>query len=104
MIVRRRSFISPELSSLDRRGAQAGEAHLVGIRKGRIGTLSRHGVKPAANGSELAKINQDRGFIAYPLLSDPQQALLCVFDGHGGNGEQVRRPPAWRTPGRARPG
>ena len=40
-------------------------------------------------GKASAKINQDRGFITYPLAGDRQMALFCVYDGHGSNGEQV---------------
>ena len=39
-------------------------------------------------GKASAKINQDRGFITYPLAGD-QQMVFCVYDGHGSNGEQV---------------
>jgi len=33
--------------------------------------------------AQVQKINQDRGSIEYPLLSRADQALFCVFDGHG---------------------
>ena len=36
-----------------------------------------------------AKINQDRGIVCWPFNGTHNQALFCVFDGHGGNGERV---------------
>ena len=36
-----------------------------------------------------AKINQDRGGIAYPYANSTQQALFAVYDGHGEGGELV---------------
>ena len=69
---------------------------------GTVGTYSNHGIeitgdeevrgrtrsstwKSARSGCycfQVQKINQDRGSIEYPLL-DNDQALFCVFDGHG---------------------
>ena len=54
-----------------------------------VGTYSNHGMKPGAYGKPSDKINQDRGFITYPLANDQSMALLAVYDGHGANGEQV---------------
>lgn len=36
-----------------------------------------------------AKINQDRGGIAYPYGNSPKTALFAVYDGHGQGGELV---------------
>jgi len=55
----------------------------------KVCTYSNHGIKPGMYGKASAKINQDRGFITYPLAGDRQMALFCVYDGHGSNGEQV---------------
>ena len=55
-----------------------------------IGLLTRHGIAPArgALGSK-AKINQDRGVVCWPFNGSHNQALLCVFDGHGLSGERI---------------
>jgi protein phosphatase 2C family protein 2/3 len=37
----------------------------------------------------VAKINQDRGGIAYPYANCKKTALFCVYDGHGQGGELV---------------
>ena len=37
----------------------------------------------------VAKINQDRGGIAYPYANDGKCALFGVYDGHGEGGELV---------------
>lgn len=39
--------------------------------------------------SSTAKINQDRGGIAYPYGNSARQALFAVYDGHGEGGELV---------------
>lgn len=74
-----------------------------------VGTYSCHGMEPvydsdyehseesdedALNKSQkqqqtVAKINQDRGGIAYPYANDGQCALFGVYDGHGEGGELV---------------
>ena len=57
-----------------------------------IGTLTRHGIAPAprvAAGGAKAKINQDRGMVCWPFNGTHNQALLCVFDGHGMQGERI---------------
>ena len=55
-----------------------------------IGLLTRHGIAPArgALGSK-AKINQARGVVCWPFNGSHNQALLCVFDGHGLSGERI---------------
>lgn len=56
-----------------------------------IGTLTRHGIAPARSAGIMskAKINQDRGLITWPFNGSYNQALVCVFDGHGINGERI---------------
>jgi len=80
-----------------------------------VGTYSCHGMEPvydsdysdssddndndnnleSENGGErngsksTAKINQDRGGIAYPYGDSTTQALFAVYDGHGDGGEMV---------------
>ena len=57
-----------------------------------IGTLTRHGIAPARRGlgiTSQAKINQDRGVVCWPFNGTHDQALLCVFDGHGMQGDKV---------------
>ena len=55
----------------------------------KVCTYSNHGIKPGMYGKASAKINQDRGFITYPLAGDRQMALFCVYDGHGMHGHDV---------------
>ena len=55
----------------------------------KIGTSTKHGVMPAPRGGSLAKINQDRGVICFPFHGSFNEALLCVFDGHGPKGEKA---------------
>ena len=55
----------------------------------RIGTHTRHGIAPGPTGRVKAKINQDRGCVVWPFNGSYDQALMCVFDGHGLNGEKV---------------
>jgi len=57
--------------------------------KSRIGTHTRHGVMPGPRGSANAKINQDRGVLCWPFHGTLNEALLCVFDGHGPKGEKA---------------
>ena len=60
-----------------------------------VGTYSCHGVEPGMRAGETsAKINQDRGCVVYPFGMDGQpetfqQALFCVYDGHGALGDKV---------------
>lgn len=54
-----------------------------------LGNATRHGVSPGPSGSSYAKINQDRGVAYWPFNSSHNEALFCVFDGHGCNGEKV---------------
>jgi len=55
----------------------------------RIGTHTRHGIMPGPRGFSAAKINQDRGVVCWPFNGSYNQALLCIFDGHGSKGEKV---------------
>ena len=56
-----------------------------------IGMLTRHGIAPTrgAGAPAKAKINQDRGLVCWPFNGSHNQALLCVFDGHGLSGERI---------------
>lgn len=54
-----------------------------------IGTHTKHGMMPAMRGGGAAKINQDRGVICFPFHGSFDEALLCVFDGHGPKGEKA---------------
>ena len=59
-----------------------------------VGTFSCHGVEPGRMaGQTHAKINQDRGCVASPF-AEPEdgsykQALFCVYDGHGSQGDKA---------------
>lgn len=65
----------------------------------RIGTVTRHGLRPAkiphwrraigGGATTTAKINQDRGLVCWPFRGSVEEALLCIFDGHGTKGERV---------------
>jgi len=57
--------------------------------KAHIGTKTRHGVMPGPRGIANAKINQDRGVVCWPFHGSLNEALLCVFDGHGSKGEKA---------------
>lgn len=69
-----------------------------------VSTFSCHGIEPIYNSYDedddddeeedavpttAAKINQDRGGIAFPYGNCPKTALFTVFDGHGEGGELV---------------
>ncbi|CAJ1966310.1 unnamed protein product [Cylindrotheca closterium] len=69
-----------------------------------VGTFSCHGIEPLyeddysleeKEGSDhmkhttAAKINQDRGGVAFPYGNCPRTALFAVYDGHGQGGELV---------------
>lgn len=67
-----------------------------------VGTYSCHGIEPVYDSDELqfsnegeytltaiAKINQDRGGIAFPYANSPKTAVFAVYDGHGEGGEFV---------------
>ena len=55
-----------------------------------IGTCTKHGIAPAPGApTGKAKINQDRGCVCWPYNGSQGQALFCVFDGHGRQGEKV---------------
>jgi len=58
-----------------------------------VGTYSCHGVEPGIRqGETSAKINQDRGCVCFPFGGDSSSksmALMCVFDGHGAQGDKV---------------
>lgn len=54
-----------------------------------LGTYSCRGLEPSSSGKAEAKINQDVGSVSYPFGGRDDQALLCVLDGHGTDGELV---------------
>ena len=55
-----------------------------------IGTCTRHGIAPLPGGrGAKAKINQDRGLVAWPFNGSTNEAVFAIFDGHGRNGERV---------------
>ena len=57
--------------------------------KNRIGVFTKHGLRPGPRGGGVAKINQDRGVVCWPYNDSFNEALLCIFDGHGEHGERV---------------
>lgn len=63
--------------------------HASPFDKSKIGTHTRHGVMPGPRGASYAKINQDRGVVCWPFHGSYNEALLCVFDGHGPRGEKI---------------
>lgn len=78
---------SPRASSA---AAVAAAAHeRIGALAGTLGSHTRHGVVPGPSGTAYAKINQDRGALFWPFNDSHNEALLCVFDGHGAAGEKV---------------
>jgi hypothetical protein len=64
-------------------------ASKLGLMADTLGSHTRHGVVPGPSGSAYAKINQDRGAVFWPFNDSHNEALLCVFDGHGVAGEKV---------------
>ena len=64
-----------------------------------LGTYSCHGIEPVYDSDQLhfgevkvtatAKINQDRGGIAFPYANCPRTAVFAAYDGHGEGGELV---------------
>jgi len=80
-------YQSKELSG---RGSAAGSRRSSApFDRARIGTHTRHGLMPGPRGFSAAKINQDRGVVCWPFNGSYNQALLCVFDGHGSKGERA---------------
>ena len=73
---------SGRLSSGSRRSSAPFDRH-------QIGTHTRHGIMPGPRGNSAAKINQDRGVVCWPFNGSYNQALLCIFDGHGSKGEKA---------------
>ena len=57
-----------------------------------VGSYTRHGIAPQRGPQGVvakAKINQDRGLGCWPFNGSKNQAVMCVFDGHGMQGEKV---------------
>ena len=84
--------------------------HVLPFPRHVVGTYSHHGIEPVydsdyddeddgssdgenansgGGGGTVAKINQDRGGVAYPFANSDRTALFAVYDGHGGGGELV---------------
>ena len=85
---RRRSSISHKAAELDGSGRKVSTT----FDSAKICALTCHGIAPArgvSGVSSKAKINQDRGVVCWPFNSSHNQALLCIFDGHGLQGEVV---------------
>ena len=85
---RRRSSISHKAVELDGSGRKVSTT----FDSAKICALTCHGIAPArgvSGVSSKAKINQDRGVVCWPFNSSHNQALLCIFDGHGLQGEVV---------------
>ena len=56
------------------------------------GTINNNNDDDGSNNNKpttAAKINQDRGGVAYPYGNSPHTALFAVYDGHGQGGELV---------------
>ena len=73
--------------SLSRRRSSSASA--APFDQAQVGTHTRHGIMPGPRGFSAAKINQDRGVVCWPVNGSCNQALLCIFDGHGSKGELV---------------
>lgn len=62
-----------------------------------VGTYSCHGIEPVYDEADMhsnlpacvAKINQDRGGVAFPYANCSRMALFAAYDGHGEGGEHV---------------
>jgi len=83
-----RLSIRYQAKELSARGSQ-GRRSSTPFDRARIGTHTRHGLMPGPRGFSAAKINQDRGVVCWPFNGSYNQALFCVFDGHGSKGERA---------------
>jgi len=62
-----------------------------------VGTYSCHGIEPMYDEGDstsnspscIAKINQDRGGVAFPYANNSRMAVFAAYDGHGDGGEHV---------------
>ena len=62
-----------------------------------VGTYSCHGIEPVFDDGDsncnlpscIAKINQDRGGVAFPFANNSRMALFAAYDGHGDGGEHI---------------
>ena len=79
--------------------------HVLPFPRSVVGTYSCHGMEPVCDSEyddsdqeekkegavqkTVAKINQDRGGIAYPYAHSDKCALFMIYDGHGEGGEMV---------------
>ena len=62
-----------------------------------VGTYSCHGIEPLFDEGDddsnspscVAKINQDRGGVAFPYANNARMAIFAAYDGHGEGGEHV---------------
>ena len=72
--------------------AEMGEPSRSGMDDRVIGTFTRQGAeqgRASLSSAAAPKANQDRGLVCWPFNNSPDEALLCIFDGHGEHGEQV---------------
>ena len=76
-------------SSMSRRTSSSRSGGRSSAPFDQVGTHTRHGIMPGPRGFSAAKINQDRGVVCWPFNGSYDQALLCIFDGHGSKGERV---------------
>ena len=84
-----REMPSSRRSLSRRRSSSASSASAAPFDQAQLGTHTRHGIMPGPRGFSAAKINQDRGVVCWPFNGSCNQALLCIFDGHGSKGEVV---------------
>jgi len=84
-VQKKRLSISYQAKEVER--GSTGRRSSAPFDKAHIGTKTRHGVMPGPRGTANAKINQDRGVVCWPFHGSLNEALLCVFDGHGSKGE-----------------
>jgi len=73
---------------LSERSSKSERRSFAPFDRDKLGTHTRHGIAPGPRGVK-AKINQDRGVICWPFAGSTNQAMLCVFDGHGPKGEVI---------------
>ena len=81
--------MSRRVACVASRGSRGSRRSSAPFDRARIGTHTRHGITPGPRGFSAAKINQDRGVVCWPFNGSYNQALLCIFDGHGSKGEKA---------------
>ena len=69
--------------------------HVLPFPRRVVGAFSCQGMEPIYDSDDegaprtTAKINQDRGGVAYPFAGCRRQALFACYDGHGEGGESI---------------